>query len=288
MDKGRFTQVERRIEQLVEGSFARLFSGRLHPREVASHLAQALEDNARLGADGILIAPNGFEVHLNPDDLDALSESQPGLSHIIAETVLDLANRGGLRLDSPPTIHLLSDSALARRAVQVSAFHEDKSVRSTQMLEPVHAVSVASERNPRNPQLIVNGLQTIQLTRQVINIGRRHDNHIVIDDQRVSRSHAQLRLRFGRYVLYDLSSSGGTTVNDQVVQECILKPGDVISLAGVSLVYIEDDGSTAHDLDQGPKHDILHSTAKGPKTELDMQPPAGVTIPLESDNEAAL
>src|SRR5258707_15434227 len=98
MEKGRFTQVERRIEQVVEGSFARLFSGRLHPREVASHFAHALEDYARLDADGVLNAPNVFVVHLNPDDLEALMENQPELDTVILEAVVDLANRGGVRL----------------------------------------------------------------------------------------------------------------------------------------------------------------------------------------------
>ena len=42
-------------------------------------------------------------------------------------------------------------------------------------------------------------------------------------------------------MLYDLGSTGGTFVNGQGVQECVLRPGDVISLAGVSLIYGEDE-----------------------------------------------
>ncbi len=80
------------------------------------------------------------------------------------------------------------------------------------------------------------------------NIGRRHDNHIVIDDVRVSRVHVQIRLRYEHYVLYDLTSTGGTLVNGPQVNECILNPGDVISLAGVMLVYVEDEPSTDHNL----------------------------------------
>src|SRR5262249_47252058 len=97
-----------------------------------------------------------------------------------------------------------------------------------------------------NPQLVLHGTQHLPLDRPVMNIGRRHDNHIVIDDSRVSRAHAQIRLRFGHYVIYDLGSLGGTLVNNHRITEAILKPGDVISLAGVMLVYMEDDGTGDH------------------------------------------
>jgi hypothetical protein len=252
MNKGRFSQFERRIEQLVEGSFARLFAGRLHPREVAVHLARALEDNAQVTQDGVEIAPNVFNVHLNPDDLAAMLKAQPHLVESLAETVVDLANRVGMHMETAPQLDLVPDETVPLRAIVVTAKREGVSNRATQAMRAIEPNSKPPS-GPRNPQLILQGMMHIPLTRHVINIGRKHDNHIVIDDQRVSRAHAQLRLRFGRYVLYDLGSSGGTFVNDHAVQECILKPGDVISLAGVPLVYIEDEPSTGHDLHDGTK-----------------------------------
>ena len=41
----------------------------------------------------------------------------------------------------------------------------------------------------------------------------------------------------GPYVIFDLQSTGGTTVNGHRVVQQTLTPGDVIALAGVSLVY---------------------------------------------------
>jgi pSer/pThr/pTyr-binding forkhead associated (FHA) protein len=75
----------------------------------------------------------------------------------------------------------------------------------------------------------------------VINIGRRVDNDLVIDDERISRVHAQLRAIKGRYVLFDLDSRGGTFVNDQRIHQSVLYPGDVISLAGVPLVFGQEE-----------------------------------------------
>src|SRR5258708_2766886 len=238
MNKGHFSRVEQRIEQLVEGSFARLFAGRLHPREVAIHLAHALEDNAHPAAQGGIMAPNVFSVHLNPEDHAALVASQPDLINALIETVIDLAHRAGMRLKDRPTLELVADPELALRMIAVQAYYEDRSLRSTQMLKPVVETKPLQE-HPRNPHLILGGSTYIPLDRPVVNIGRRNDNHIVINDPRISRQDAQLPLRPWRYVLFDLGSRGGTLVNEHAIQECILKPGDVISLAGIPLIYIE-------------------------------------------------
>lgn len=242
MAKGRFSRFEQQIEQIVEGSLARLFAGRLHPREVATHLARAMEDNARTAPDGNLLAPNVYTVRLNPADYEALISTQPDLAKALSETVIDLAHRTEMRLVSLPRLDIEPDPVLSPRAIHVVAEHEASISRSTQVLQPITAPP--SIHSSRNPQIIVAGTRYVTLDRPVINIGRRHDNHIVIDDMRVSRLHAQIRLRFGHYVLYDLGSSGGTLVNEHAITECILKPGDVISLAGVPLVYIEDESST--------------------------------------------
>ena len=243
MAKGRFSRFEQQIEQIVEGSFARLFAGRLHPREVATHLARAMEDKARPAPDGNLLAPNVYTIRLNPADHEALIASQPDLVKTLTDTVVDLANRTEMRLATVPILDIQADPALPLHAIRVEAEHEAETSRATQMLSPVKAPPAL--HNSRNPQVIVAGSRYVPLDRPVMNMGRRQDNHIVVDDMRVSRLHAQIRLRFGHYVLYDLSSSGGTFVNEHAITECILKPGDVISLAGVPLVYVEDEGSTS-------------------------------------------
>ncbi len=94
----------------------------------------------------------------------------------------------------------------------------------------------------------------IPLDRSVINIGRRPDNQMVIDDPRVSRVHSQLRAIKGRYVIFDLDSAGGTFVNSQRISQYTLLPGDVISLAGFPMVYGQDTaepGQTQRYIPQG-------------------------------------
>ena len=93
---------------------------------------------------------------------------------------------------------------------------------------------------PENAFLIIEGLKVYPLRESIINIGRRLGNHVIIDDPRISRQHAQLRAIKGHFVLFDLNSTGGTFVNGQRTKQYVLYPDDVISLAGVTLVFGQD------------------------------------------------
>jgi pSer/pThr/pTyr-binding forkhead associated (FHA) protein len=92
-------------------------------------------------------------------------------------------------------------------------------------------------RIPEDAFVIVDGIKVIPLNQPLIRIGRRLENNLVLDDPRVSRTHAELRAINGRYVLFDLNSTGGTFVNGLKITQSVVYPGDVISLAGVNLVY---------------------------------------------------
>lgn len=255
MDKNSLSRFEERIQALVEGGFARLFDGRLQPREVALRLARAMEDGARLDDQQRECAPNHFAVHLNPDDYAVLRERQPDLAALLSEHLVALAHESGLWLDALPSVDLAPDESVAANTVSIVAGHRRALRESTQMLSPLDQDQAAPQpRRETLPDafLIVDGKHYVPLDRTVINIGRRRDNTIVLDDMRISRHHCQLRFRFGEFVLYDLGSRGGTFVNNQRVTECVLRPGDVLSLAGVALVYHVDEASTGR---VGPKGD---------------------------------
>ncbi len=95
----------------------------------------------------------------------------------------------------------------------------------------------APEAVPEEAFVVIDGTRVIPLTQVLVSIGRRVENTIVLDDPRISRYHAELRAVKGRYVLYDLDSKGGSFVNGVRVTQSLLYPGDVISLAGLNLVY---------------------------------------------------
>ena len=65
-------------------------------------------------------------------------------------------------------------------------------------MDPARATG---QKAPDNAFLIVDGTHVFPLMQTIINIGRRPDNHLCIDDSRVSRVHAQLRKINGRYMI---------------------------------------------------------------------------------------
>jgi pSer/pThr/pTyr-binding forkhead associated (FHA) protein len=108
-------------------------------------------------------------------------------------------------------------------------------------MSPLISKSEAEQKAPAGfAYLVLHGSRIIPLTRAMIKIGRQLDNHIILEDPRVSRTHAQLRLINDRFVIIDMNSTGGTFINGQRTTQSILYPGDVISLAGVKFVFSQE------------------------------------------------
>jgi pSer/pThr/pTyr-binding forkhead associated (FHA) protein len=59
----------------------------------------------------------------------------------------------------------------------------------------------------------------------------------VIDQLEISRRHALIERVDGRYVLEDLQSSNGLTVNGQRRETAVLQSGDVIGIGHAKLVF---------------------------------------------------
>jgi hypothetical protein len=237
-------------ERLVEGTFARLFSGYLHPLEVATHLARAMEDHRVSSPDGTSLAPTHYWVYLNPRDFGLLIANRPSLSEDLVEHIAALAGEAGLVLQDAPVVSVEPLTSVAPHSVRVEArwqpdqADEGSATREMTSEEREEVADAVDMEPPGHPFFIVNGERHVALGEPVITIGRALDNDIILEDPRVSRHHAQLRRRYGRYVLYDIGSSGGTSINGYGVEECVLQPGDVISFAGAEVIYGEDPPSS--------------------------------------------
>jgi hypothetical protein len=240
MLEDRLSRFENQIQRLVEGGFARLFAGRLHPREVAVQLARAMEDHLRQTGDGQLFAPDIYTVRLNPLDHTAILATGADVVLELSEELVEMARATGLTLIRTPEVRLLADLQVDPHHVAVTAQHASSHVDTTQAMPAGKVREASSPQAPEAFLLVENGKRQIPLNKPIVNIGRHRDNDVILDDPTISRHHAQLRLRFGHYVMFDLGSSGGTTVNGESVGERILQSGDVIGLSGCSIIYVED------------------------------------------------
>jgi len=215
-------------------------------------LVDALEDGERVGPDGLPEIPGRYQVELNTEDLAALRRHYPDLDGRLREALEALVNRLALRTLEPPFVVLQANAALPTRAVDIRPASQARQQPSGTTIEtgltqdlPLgklrdKAVAGPDGFAPR-AYLIVKGDRTYDLTESVVRIGRALDNDLILEDRQVSRYHAVLRHRYGRYILQDLNSTGGTTVNGFVVREIVLRPGDLISLSGVDLIYAESE-----------------------------------------------
>jgi pSer/pThr/pTyr-binding forkhead associated (FHA) protein len=249
MKTNHIARFEEIVQSLVEGTFARLFAGRLRPLEVANALAHAMEDHAVTATGDLPQAPNHYWVALSPGDYSALLKQQPNLADDLARHLFDLAHQLGFALSILPDVSLASQPDVPLHQVRVNArwlppddAKTDERDDSTRQM-PLQANDVQDDEQvlSARPFLILEGERHIALLRPTVSLGRSLDNDIIVDDARVSRKHAQLRRRFNRYVIYDLGSKGGTEVNGYPVQECVLEAGDIISLAGVEIIFGEDE-----------------------------------------------
>jgi two-component system NtrC family sensor kinase len=73
-----------------------------------------------------------------------------------------------------------------------------------------------------------------------LTIGREAGNAIRLDDNEVSRRHAEIRRVGETFVVGDLKSSNGTFVNERRIERCELVSGDRVRVGRTVLVYARD------------------------------------------------
>jgi pSer/pThr/pTyr-binding forkhead associated (FHA) protein len=103
------------------------------------------------------------------------------------------------------------------------------------------------------PGVLREPTSRVRIQTQVMRIGRRPDNDIIVSDLGVSKQHAELRRSpAGRYSIIDVGSHNGTYVNDTRVNQQELNEGDIIAighatfrLAGGELIEYVDDGRSS-------------------------------------------
>jgi len=248
MDERRLAQLEAQIEQFIEGVFVGLWRRPPNAHEIALQLARAFQQHVR-AVEAQLVAADVYIVSLHPQAYERLERQWEALRAALSAYLEVLAEQAQARFVQPVQLFLERAEALERNAVLIQARHSAQAWPSTQAMQAVS--DPGDVPPPRQAWLLINGQRSIPLSRALVNVGRADHNDIILDDPHVSRHHAQIRLRWGSYTLFDAESASGTFVNDVRVREHRLQNGDTIRLGHSLLLYLADEagdslGSTAH------------------------------------------
>jgi hypothetical protein len=240
--------LESKIAGLVEGTFSRAFRSEVRPVEIARKLAREMDDHRSLSVSRTYV-PNEYRVYLSPRDRERFASYESELQAELAGYLLEHARRERLSLMSRPMIEFETDErlGLGEFGIQTRVVHPSETdhepdppdaapsgrtmVYSSagRMAEPLEERAVAREHTA----LLLLDDRRIVVGPTGATIGRSRSSDVVIGDENVSRSHAEVRPRGGSWVLTDLGSTNGTTLNGRPVNGPeVLKPGDEISLGG--------------------------------------------------------
>jgi len=246
MDERRLVQLEAQIEQFIEGVFVGFLRRPPNAHDIALQLARVVQQNLRSEGKQILIAPDCYTVSLSPQAYQRLERQLEPLREALTTYLQELAAQLSAVFAQALTLHIQSDPGLSRNEVAIQAQHSAQAWPSTEAMQPV--IDPGDAPPPRHARLVINGQRTIPINSALLNIGRAEHNDIILDDPHVSRHHAQIRLRWGVYTLFDAESAAGTFVNEVRVREHRLQNGDTIRMGQSLLLYLAEDalGSTAN------------------------------------------
>jgi len=237
--------------RFIEGWSARLFGAKLQPVQIAKRVIRAMESHQTISLSKTFV-PNSYVVSLSPSDFEGFEQYRRSLEQDLAEAVLGAARDRNYTLLAYPTVEIERDDDLPPGDMRVSCALVDASgdevspdSKALGAVEAGHTMVLDREKllreKPRAPKASIEmkdgERSSVQLGPEPLLIGRDQQNDVVLDDTRVSRKHAEIRLRLGRYTLYDLQSTNGTYVNGRRVAEVVLNDGDRISVAGLDLIF---------------------------------------------------
>jgi hypothetical protein len=245
------------MQDIVEGSFGKIFRSRLEPAELSTKLVRAMEDHLQLGP-GRHIAPNFYRVLLSDRDFSAFHRYEASLRAELSNALIMAARERNYMLPSRPYIEFIEHSGLTTGETRVECEVRDArlvepdgtsdGLDETRAMTPEEAVALAHAAQQAQPmeQLPPAWLtlyrpargQPMRINKPVIHLGRHLSNEVVVNDKRVSRYHAEIRFERGQFVLYDLGSTNGVGINGVMTRQPVpLKNNDLVTVGSHEFVF---------------------------------------------------
>jgi hypothetical protein len=171
-----------------------------------------MDEQRSVDVKGRRIVPNDFLIQLSPRDLTGFDDIHDVLQAELVEAAREYAREEGYHFMGPVRVALVADDQL-----RGGRFHVVASLRQSS-----GGVGAGS--------LVLPSGQRVSLGDRPVTIGRQSDCTVPLNDQNVSRQHAQISPARGAYVVVDLGSTNGTMVNGtRISAETRLSDGDILS-----------------------------------------------------------
>jgi Protein of unknown function (DUF3662)/FHA domain len=247
--------LESKIAGLVEGTFSRAFRSEVRPVEIARKLAREMEEHKSSSVSRTYV-PNEYRVFLSPRDRERFADYEEALSGELAGYLLEHARRERLAMLSRPVIEFETDDRLGLGEFGI----QTRVVQPEHEAPPEEEVPEPAERTGRTmvysaagrvaepleeraratnerALLVLDGRRRVVGT-EGVRLGRSRKCDVVLDDPNVSREHAELRPRGGSWVLTDLGSTNGSSVNGRKIDApTVVKPGDELELGSTTMTF---------------------------------------------------
>lgn len=210
---------ERRLEHAVEGVFSRVFKNGVRPIEIGRKLTREMDDRRTVDVRGRTVSPNQFTVAISDADHDQFVDIADSLARELSDAAREHARDEGYAFLGPVEVELVVDDAQRTGSFSIES----------RFREGVGGSGAGSLLLPSGERFV--------LREQVTTIGRLPECDITLVDPNVSRNHAEIRPRADGFVLVDLGSTNGSSVNGVPVTERELRDGDELGFGSIRLTF---------------------------------------------------
>jgi hypothetical protein len=229
--------LEAKLQDLVEGTFGRVFRSEVRPVELARRLAREMDEHKTVSVSRTYV-PNEYVVWLSAADREKLEGVEASLIDELGAYLLEHARREKLALLSRPQIEFCT--AEDRDGAPAQADHGNTMIYSTagRLRAPVEE---GQPPRPTRALLIAEGSRHVIPPGGAL-VGRSRECDVVLADANVSRRHAEVRpAAAGTWTISDLGSTNGVRINGRQIEGAEqLAAGDRIALGTAEMVFEVD------------------------------------------------
>lgn len=233
---GLFSAMEKRLEGVVGGVFARVFKGDVQPVEITHQLCKELDAQTQILSHDRRLVPNNFLVSLSKHDYARLFPYSKTMTAEITNDLREYATDHEYIFSGPISIQLEE-----RVDLPVGRF----AVVSETIAEVDQPATSASALRSANLVLEVNGVRH-PLTPPGFTVGRGAQADLRINDPGISRTHAQFLVTGSgqslRAQVIDLNSTNGILVDGRKVKKADLADGSRIDIGKTQMLVFSPSG----------------------------------------------